>query len=146
LAEFPQISAQPTGEEGGELDAAARRSEPLVVAEKPALTGIVLPQTAVATNSLLLLDADGEIRPLEEIEAEVIRFALAYYHGQMSQVARKLRIGRSTLYRKLENLEFVAAEADEFRPDVALRRHVAARKRVMARIESREPDRTVGDV
>ena len=46
----------------------------------------------------------GDIRPLEEIEAEVIRFAITHYRGQMSEVARKLQIGRSTLYRKLESL------------------------------------------
>jgi DNA-binding NtrC family response regulator len=34
----------------------------------------------------------------------VIRFALAHYRGQMSEVARRLRIGRSTLYRKLDSL------------------------------------------
>ena len=36
--------------------------------------------------------------------AEVIRFAIAHYRGQMSEVARRLQIGRSTLYRKLEGL------------------------------------------
>ena len=41
---------------------------------------------------------------LDDIEKEVIRFAIAHYHGQMSEVARRLRIGRSTLYRKLEAL------------------------------------------
>jgi DNA-binding NtrC family response regulator len=43
------------------------------------------------------------VRRLEEIEAESIRFALTHYHGQMSQVARKLGIGRSTLYRKMKD-------------------------------------------
>ena len=55
-------------------------------------------------GTLGLLDAHGDVRPLEEIEAEVIRFAIAHYRGQMSEVARRLQIGRSTLYRKLENL------------------------------------------
>ena len=44
----------------------------------------------------------GEVRPLEEIETEVMRFAIAHYRGQMSEVARRLKIGRSTLYRKLD--------------------------------------------
>jgi DNA-binding NtrC family response regulator len=44
------------------------------------------------------------VRPLEDIESEAIRFAIAHYNGQMSEVARKLKIGRSTLYRKLEGL------------------------------------------
>ena len=50
------------------------------------------------------LYADYTGRPLEEIEADAIRFALTHYRGQMSEVARKLQIGRSTLYRKLEGL------------------------------------------
>ena len=41
---------------------------------------------------------------MEEFEAEVIRFAIAHYRGQMSEVARRLQIGRSTLYRKLDAL------------------------------------------
>ena len=44
------------------------------------------------------------MRPLDEIEREVIRFAIAHYREQMSEVARRLGIGRSTLYRKLEGL------------------------------------------
>jgi len=53
---------------------------------------------------LNLLNDGGDLRPLEDIEADVIRFALAHYRGQMSEVARRLRIGRSTLYRKLDSL------------------------------------------
>ena len=34
----------------------------------------------------------------------MIRFAIAHYREQMSEVARRLGIGRSTLYRKLEGL------------------------------------------
>jgi hypothetical protein len=45
----------------------------------------------------------GEVRPLEEMENEIIRFAIAHYRGQMSEVARRLKIGRSTLYRKLDD-------------------------------------------
>jgi DNA-binding NtrC family response regulator len=41
---------------------------------------------------------------LEEVEAEMIRMALLRYRGQMSEVARKLGIGRSTLYRKMRDL------------------------------------------
>ncbi len=56
------------------------------------------------TRSVTLLDARGDVRPLDDIESETIRFAIAHYRGQMSEVARRLQIGRSTLYRKLENL------------------------------------------
>jgi DNA-binding NtrC family response regulator len=41
---------------------------------------------------------------MESIEAETIRFAIDHYRGRMSEVARRLRIGRSTLYRKLKDL------------------------------------------
>ena len=61
---------------------------------------------------------DAPVRPLEEIEAEVIRFAIAHYRGQMSEVARRLQIGRSTLYRKLENLG-LAERAPEQRKEAA---------------------------
>jgi len=51
-----------------------------------------------------LLNGTGDVRPLEAVEADAIRFAISHYRGQMSEVARKLQIGRSTLYRKLDNL------------------------------------------
>jgi DNA-binding NtrC family response regulator len=41
---------------------------------------------------------------LEEIEADVIRLAIGHYRGRMTEVARRLGIGRSTLYRKLSDL------------------------------------------
>ncbi|HEY0625952.1 MAG TPA: sigma-54 dependent transcriptional regulator [Allosphingosinicella sp.] len=47
---------------------------------------------------------DGNLRPLEDIEADVIRLAIGHYHGRMTEVARRLGIGRSTLYRKLAEL------------------------------------------
>ena len=49
-----------------------------------------------------MLTSSGEVRPLEEMENEIIRFAISHYRGQMSEVARRLKIGRSTLYRKLD--------------------------------------------
>jgi DNA-binding NtrC family response regulator len=51
-----------------------------------------------------LIDDNGDVRRIEDIEAEAIRFALSHYRGQMSQMARKLGIGRSTLYRKMKEL------------------------------------------
>ena len=48
--------------------------------------------------------ADGHMRPLELIEADVIRLAIGHYRGRMTEVARRLGIGRSTLYRKLAEL------------------------------------------
>lgn len=51
-----------------------------------------------------LLAADGHIRPLSEIEAEVIRVALIHHRGNVVAVARALQISRSTLYRRLSEL------------------------------------------
>jgi DNA-binding NtrC family response regulator len=49
-------------------------------------------------------DNSGHMRKLEDIESEMIRMAIARYDGHMSEVARRLGIGRSTLYRKLKEL------------------------------------------
>ncbi|CAN1535033.1 AtoC Response regulator containing CheY-like receiver, AAA-type ATPase, and DNA-binding domains [Rhabdaerophilaceae bacterium] len=63
-------------------------------------------------SALTLLDPMGDVRPLGDVESEAIRFALDHYRGQMSKVARKLGIGRSTLYRKLKELGIATDEAD----------------------------------
>jgi len=55
-------------------------------------------------NGIMLYTPDGNLRPLEEIEADVIRLAIGHYRGRMTEVARRLGIGRSTLYRKLNEL------------------------------------------
>lgn len=49
------------------------------------------------------LDGDGHVRSLADIEAEMIKTAIGHYGGRMSEVARRLGIGRSTLYRKLKD-------------------------------------------
>ncbi|MFC4294801.1 sigma-54-dependent transcriptional regulator [Novosphingobium tardum] len=53
---------------------------------------------------VMLYAPDGNLRPLEDIEADVIRLAIGHYRGRMTEVARRLGIGRSTLYRKLGDL------------------------------------------
>ena len=53
---------------------------------------------------IMLYTDDGNLRPLEDIEADVIRLAIGHYRGRMTEVARRLGIGRSTLYRKLSDL------------------------------------------
>ncbi|WP_417464654.1 sigma-54-dependent transcriptional regulator [Kordiimonas sp.] len=50
---------------------------------------------------LVLHGQDGHVRPLAELEAEIIRQTLLRYDGRMAEVARRLGIGRSTLYRKV---------------------------------------------
>jgi DNA-binding NtrC family response regulator len=45
---------------------------------------------------------DGDnVASLADVERRLIGFALAHYEGRMSEIARTLGIGRSTLYRKL---------------------------------------------
>ncbi len=53
-------------------------------------------------NVLKLLDEHGDVRDIEELEADIIRFAKSHYRGHLTEVARRLKIGRSTLYRKLK--------------------------------------------
>jgi DNA-binding NtrC family response regulator len=81
-------------------------SEPLVIAPSTApamVSGSEIPIAPLSSaGSLSMLTAGGEVRPLEEMESEIIRFAISHYRGQMSEVARRLKIGRSTLYRKLD--------------------------------------------
>jgi DNA-binding NtrC family response regulator len=84
--------------------------EPLVVAPAafhstvPAMvSGNEIPIAPLpSAGTLAMLTHAGEMRPLEELEGEIIRFAISHYRGQMSEVARRLKIGRSTLYRKLD--------------------------------------------
>jgi DNA-binding NtrC family response regulator len=117
VAEFPQITAQ--------LDApsAIPQLEPEMAEDasfgEPPLSADLNPDAAPATaavDALPLLDAAGSIRPLDELEADIIRYAIAHYRGQMSEVARRLQIGRSTLYRKLEVLGLTGSERREPEP------------------------------
>jgi DNA-binding NtrC family response regulator len=103
LTDFPQVSAHATAPE------AQGHGEPLVLAPAfhstvPAMvSGNEIPIAPLSgAGTLAMLTNAGEVRPLEEMEAEIIRFAISHYRGQMSEVARRLKIGRSTLYRKLD--------------------------------------------
>ena len=100
VAEFPQIAAQVQGFD-------------LRIPPAPASTYATTAPTAFLPtptiekhdpNMLRLIDESGDVRKLEDLEADAIRFALSHYHGQMSQMARKLGIGRSTLYRKMKEI------------------------------------------
>ncbi len=60
-----------------------------------------------------ILDEAGHLRKLEDIERDLIEHAISVYAGHMSEVARRLGIGRSTLYRKVRDcgLEGLVKEA-----------------------------------
>ena len=51
------------------------------------------------------LNSDGHIKRLVDIEGEAIARALSLYRGRMTETARRLGIGRSTLYRKIDELQ-----------------------------------------
>ena len=111
VAEFPQIAAHVEGFRA-EVPAA-----PSPVVQKPTHAGPamigsedIIPRTievpAQGNESRMGIPAvtdEGEIRPLEAIEADMIRLALARYRGHMTEVAKRLKIGRSTLYRKMRD-------------------------------------------
>ncbi|PZU56441.1 MAG: sigma-54-dependent Fis family transcriptional regulator [Brevundimonas sp.] len=48
-----------------------------------------------------ILDDRGHLRTLDDIERDLIQHAIEVYSGHMSEIARRLGIGRSTLYRKV---------------------------------------------
>jgi DNA-binding NtrC family response regulator len=98
VMEFPQIAAQVDGYDV-RVPPAPALAPPLRVTETEAARVDVRDPHAVR-----LLDENGNVRQLEDMEAEMIRFALAHYRGQMSEMARRLGIGRSTLYRKMKDL------------------------------------------
>lgn len=56
-------------------------------------------------SAVSVLDREGHLRTLEDIERDLIEFAINNYSGHMSEVARRLGIGRSTLYRKVREHE-----------------------------------------
>ncbi|MDZ4379729.1 MAG: sigma-54 dependent transcriptional regulator [Parvibaculum sp.] len=56
------------------------------------------------SDGISITDEAGNVRKLEDIEAEMIRLAIDKYKGHMTEVARRLGIGRSTLYRKVRDM------------------------------------------
>jgi DNA-binding NtrC family response regulator len=87
--DFPQIAQQIRTQHAGEVHPLRPRSAP-----QPHRDGA----------GITLFEGDGHVRQLAEIEADVIRLAIGHYRGRMTEVARRLGIGRSTLYRKLAEL------------------------------------------
>jgi DNA-binding NtrC family response regulator len=101
--DFPAISGlQPPG---AAFELAACPAPPPTAAELAAGMPVTAP--------VQILDERGHLRTLEEIERDLIQLAIEIYAGHMSEVARRLGIGRSTLYRKVreQGLEGVIAEA-----------------------------------
>ncbi|WP_315925388.1 sigma-54 dependent transcriptional regulator [Mesorhizobium sp. SP-1A] len=104
VEEFPQIRAQVEGTV--DLGAAAAQkqelAQPVDIAAPSSSPEIVAPAVTTGFGLLKALDDRGDVRSLASVELEMIRLAIDRYNGQMSEVARRLGIGRSTLYRKLK--------------------------------------------
>jgi DNA-binding NtrC family response regulator len=115
VADFPQIAAQVPGFEGYALPPTPAPLVPMEPAAEPLMVIDESPSTMPGPmgDKLLLTGRDGHVRPMETLEAEAIRFAIDHYRGRMTEVARRLQIGRSTLYRKLKDLGLDAGTEDE---------------------------------
>lgn len=102
--EFPQIAAQ-TGDQSADLPTAERQryDGPAIIGSGTAAarlspTGDAARATVVGIPALT---DRGDVRSLDDVEADLIRLALGRYRGRMTEVAKRLGIGRSTLYRKM---------------------------------------------
>jgi DNA-binding NtrC family response regulator len=109
-ADFPQIAAQlPNYDVVDHLALVADNSHLDPDAEFPedypaeTVAETIRRGSEAPDNAISSVNQSGDVRRLADVEEELIRFALKFYRGQMSQVARKLGIGRSTLYRKLKD-------------------------------------------
>ncbi|MDO9128109.1 MAG: nitrogen regulation protein NR(I) [Parvibaculum sp.] len=132
VSDFPQIASMVDGYQEAAMPRAATAYAPHT--SHPAAGGaaepgsVYLPQQAQPqpqnhtledfarsnfSDGIAITDEAGNVRKLEEIEAEMIRLAIDKYKGHMTEVARRLGIGRSTLYRKVreQGLEGVLKDA-----------------------------------
>ncbi len=98
--DFPSVSgiaapleapAPALGGPDGEAIAAASHTQPVASASSP----------PASDSPIRITDDRGHVRTLEEIERDLIQHAIEVYSGHMSEIARRLGIGRSTLYRKV---------------------------------------------
>jgi DNA-binding NtrC family response regulator len=104
--DFPAISG---------LSAASSPPPAAELSTPPTATLPALSAAAAAPGDppVRILDHRGHLRTLEEIERDLIQLAIEIYAGHMTEVARRLGIGRSTLYRKVreQGLEELIKEA-----------------------------------
>ena len=101
--DFPQIKVEVDGVDleqyaAGAAGSAASEPMPPEVPQAPEPANRALSGRFGVVRAL---DDGGNVRTLADVELEMIVLAIEHYKGQMSEVARRLGIGRSTLYRKL---------------------------------------------
>ncbi len=85
-----------------ELRPAVAPTEQAMSGWSPSPGGLAMGSGPTPFGFLRSLDGSGHVRELQTIEEEMIRIAIDHYGGRMTEVARRLGIGRSTLYRKLK--------------------------------------------
>ena len=115
VTEFPQIAAQMEGYDVRIPPAPA----PIARGEAQDELPPRIIQMPVRDPNALELVAGSDMRKLDDLEREIITFALAHYRGHMSEVSRKLGIGRSTLYRKLKEYGLIDNETGPDETDAA---------------------------
>jgi DNA-binding NtrC family response regulator len=126
IAELPQIAARVEGFDVRVPSAPLLPPKPVHIG--PAMiTGQPVREiiTVREPHTMAMLDARGDVRTMESLEADMLKFAIRHHRGQMTEVARKLGIGRSTLYRKLKELGLDEA-AIAVRPEEPNQAHRAA--------------------
>lgn len=100
-ADFPLVAAQVL-----ERHEAVRLAGGRALPSAPVHIDAAIPERRSDEQEVMrdrFLDEQGRLRSWEDIERELIAFALEHHQGRMSAVARALRMGRSTVYRKLRD-------------------------------------------
>ena len=62
-------------------------------------------------HGLSVQDTEGHIRSLAALEKDIILAALEHYNWHISEAARRLKLSRSTLYRKMHDLQISEASS-----------------------------------
>jgi transcriptional regulator of acetoin/glycerol metabolism len=61
---------------------------------------------SAAQSQVDVVDREGHVRKLQDIESDVLRAALIKHEGSVTEAALRLGIGRSTFYRRLPTLNY----------------------------------------
>jgi DNA-binding NtrC family response regulator len=110
--EFPQIAAHVEGycvtvpSAPAPKDMAPRIKGPVMLGDSSIAPATIHVPSANGGDAVGIpaLSEEGDIRSLEAVEADMIRLAFGRYRGRMTEIAKRLGIGRSTLYRKMREI------------------------------------------
>jgi DNA-binding NtrC family response regulator len=89
----------------------------IILTEEESIDIDILPQSITHQNNVLnisgngvLFGDDSPVIPFEKLKEEAIRHSLKITGGNIVEAARKLRIGRATLYRLMEKYKIESAK------------------------------------